>query len=382
MNNNYAPGGPETILILDHDRESATASARALATGARLILTGCDAALATLVARRTRLSVLVTEAQVGGPFCFDGLDAISDVRVSSPECRIVVTADGVSRPLSDEAIRRGASNVLLRPLDDDSFRRTLGFEEGGDHGAIVHIPTVEEFMRSEHLLPAFQPIVDLNGGASGLGFESLARYRQAIPFFDPCFMFEYARQRGMTVELDLACLRRSINAARDLARRGKIFLNIHPRALAAGRQLARTLVEEASDCEVPLSSIVLEITEQEKLETSVEARESIEELRAFGVQFALDDVGSSYSHLDLIDCIRPSYLKISQEFGTDFEKDPSRRKIIRNIVSLAHDFGCETILEGVETAATSQAASEIGARYAQGFFYARPSEPEALMADN
>jgi EAL domain-containing protein (putative c-di-GMP-specific phosphodiesterase class I) len=380
MTNNCAPGGPETILILDHDRVSATASARALASGARLVLTGCDAALATLVARRTPLSVLVTEAQIAGPFCFDGLDAISDVRASSPDCRVVVTSDGVSSTLSNEAVRRGAS-VLLRPLDDRSFRETLGYGERSEPGAIVHIPTVEEFIASEHLLPAFQPIVDLTGGAAGLGFESLARYRQAIPFFDPCFMFEYARQRGMTVELDLACLRRSISAARDLARQGKIFLNVHPRALAAGRQLVRTLVEEAGDCEVPLTSLVLEITEQEKLATTAETRESLDELRAYGVQFALDDVGVSYSHLDLIDSIRPSYLKISQEFGTDFEKDPSRQKIIRNIVSLAQDFECEIILEGVETAATSQAASEIGARYAQGFFYARPSEPAMLMAE-
>ena len=99
-----------------------------------------------------------------------------------------------------------------------------------------------------------------------------------------------------------------------------------------------------------------------------------------GVQFALDDVGSSYSHLDLISRIRPSYLKISHEFGTDFEKDPSRQKIIRNIQSLARDFECEVILEGVESEATSRAAADIGARYAQGFFYARPADAGTLMA--
>ena len=96
-----------------------------------------------------------------------------------------------------------------------------------------------------------------------------------------------------------------------------------------------------------------------------------------GVQLALDDVGVSYSHLDLISRIRPAYLKISHEFGTDFEKDPSRKKIIRNIQSLARDFECEVILEGVESEETSRAAADIGARYAQGFFYARPADASA-----
>jgi EAL domain-containing protein (putative c-di-GMP-specific phosphodiesterase class I) len=96
------------------------------------------------------------------------------------------------------------------------------------------------------------------------------------------------------------------------------------------------------------------------------------------VQFALDDVGTAYSHLDRLECVRPTYLKVSHEFGTDFEKNPVRRKIIGNILSLAHDFDCEVVLEGIETAATSGAAHDIGARYAQGFFYARPQRAAAF----
>jgi len=104
-----------------------------------------------------------------------------------------------------------------------------------------------------------------------------------------------------------------------------------------------------------------------------------DELRAHGVQFALDDVGSSYAHLDQIARIRPSYLKISQEFGTNFEKNPSRKKIIRNIQSLAHDFECEIIVEGIETEETSQAATDLGARYAQGYLYGRPNEASSMI---
>jgi EAL domain-containing protein (putative c-di-GMP-specific phosphodiesterase class I)/ActR/RegA family two-component response regulator len=372
MDNN-ATGVPETILVLDRDRAGAIRSAMALASPERLVLTGCDAALGSLVVQRVPLTVLVTEAQIGGPFAFDGLDAIHDVRRASADCRIIVTGDALPAPVADEALRRGAADVLLRPFDDDRFRQLFAVAAPGA-GTILHIPTVEEFIASDRLLPAFQPIVDLSDSQHRqLGYESLARYRQsALPFCDPCFMFEYARLRGLTAELDLACIRRTLAASRELAREGKIFINVHPRALANGDRLARTVIDAARTNGVPLDQVVLEVTEQEKLELNATITPALDELRAVGVEFALDDVGISYSHLDLIDRIRPSYLKISHEFGTGFEKDATRRKIIRNIQSLARDFECEIILEGVETEATSNAAAEIGAKYAQGFFYGTP----------
>jgi EAL domain-containing protein (putative c-di-GMP-specific phosphodiesterase class I) len=270
--------------------------------------------------------------------------------------------------------------VLLRPVEDETFRATCG-ADCAEEGAVLHIPTIDELVESEHLLPAFQPIVDLAGGDRRAGFESLARFHQSLlPFCDPTFLFEYARLCGRTVDLDLACLRRTLRAAGELARSGKIFINVHPRALADGERLARTLVQAATDGDVPLDHVVLEITEQEKLEVSPSTMPALEELRATGVELALDDVGSSYAHLDLIDRIRPSYLKISHEFGTGFESDGARRKIIRNIQSLARDFQCDIILEGVETEATSRAAVEIGARYAQGFYYARPDDAATFCA--
>lgn len=356
-------------------------AARAFTGSERLVLTGGDAVVGALVGRRLALSSLVTEVQIAGRFTFDGLDAISDVRRAAPSCRILVTGEQMPDEVAAEAVRRGASDILLRPFGASELRTRFGLgEASGDGGAILHIPTVDEFVVSDALFPAFQPIVDLTDAACrGVGFESLARYREeSLVFCDPAFMFEYARLCGRTAELDLACLRRTLKAARQLPPRGKIFINVHPRVVAEGDRFARTLVDAAQANDIPLDRLVLEITEQEKLEPTETTLPAIEELRAAGVELALDDVGVSYSHLDLISRIGPAYLKISHEFGTDFEKDPARRKIIRNIQSLARDFDCEVILEGVESEATSRAAADIGARYAQGFFYARPADAGAL----
>ena len=375
-----ANNGHSVVLILDGDRERAALAARALTGSAHLVMTGGDAVVGALVGRRLALDSLASEAQIGGRFTFDGLDAVAEVHRATPRCRIVVTGDDLSDDVAGEAVRRGASAILIRPFGASELRTSFGFDGAPDDDeAILHVPTIDEFVTSDALLPAFQPIVDLaDATRRGVGFESLARYRQEnLVFCDPAFMFEYARLCGRTAELDLACLRKTLQAARHLPG-GKIFINVHPRLVAGGERFARTLVDAARTNDIPLDRLVLEITEQEKLELTETTLPAIEELRSIGVQFALDDVGMSYSHLDLIAGIRPAYMKISHEFGTDFEKDPARRKIIRNIQALAHDFECEVIVEGVESEETSRAAADIGARYGQGFFYSRPADAERM----
>ncbi len=226
-----AVNGNPVVLILDSDRERATLAARALTGSERLVLTGGDAVVGALVGRRLSLSSLVTEAQIAGRFTFDGLDAVADVRRVSPSARIVVTGEQMPDDVAAEAVRRGASDILLRPFGACELRSRFGLEESlADDVRIVHIPTVDEFVTSDALLPAFQPIIDLADAARrGAGFESLARYRKKeLLFCDPAFMFEYARLCGRTAELDLACLRRTLRAARHLPPGGKIFINVHP----------------------------------------------------------------------------------------------------------------------------------------------------------
>ena len=129
-----------------------------------------------------------------------------------------------------------------------------------------------------------------------------------------------------------------------------------------------------------LRRVVLEITEQGSLTDEHSALHTIERLKAAGVRFAFDDIGVAYSHLPFIGKVRPSFLKISQHFGTSFESDSTKTKIVHNLVALAKDFECDLILEGVESETTANAAQELGIKYGQGFWFARPAEATAFGA--
>jgi EAL domain-containing protein (putative c-di-GMP-specific phosphodiesterase class I) len=157
-------------------------------------------------------------------------------------------------------------------------------------------------------------------------------------------------------------------------------MNIHPAVLSHGRELRDRLLQETKRNAVDPQRIVLEITEQGSLKDDRAVFDDVESLRDLGLRFALDDVGVAYSHLPFIDKLRPSFLKISQHFGTAFETDPTKLKIVANLQSLARDFDCELILEGIEHEATAEIAALMGIRYGQGFLFRHPAEASELLA--
>ena len=159
-----------------------------------------------------------------------------------------------------------------------------------------------------------------------------------------------------------------------------IKINIHAAVFSQPDRFTDAIMSAAAEADVPLQRIVLEITEQAPLPDvqRVEALTSM--MRSAGLRFAFDDLGLAYSHLRAIAAVRPSYLKISQHFGTGCESDEVKRKIVENIDALARSFSSEIVLEGIETAETAAFARDLGIRFGQGFYYSRPTNADILIS--
>ncbi|MGH9422285.1 MAG: EAL domain-containing protein, partial [Thermoanaerobaculia bacterium] len=271
--------------------------------------------------------------------------------------------------LEAEAQRRGADAVLSKPFSAGTLEALLSVPIETTPASHTIVPTMDEVIGGGNLRPCFQPIVSLTNGERH-GVESLARYRGGGLFARPDLLFDYAARRNEVPRLETACIEGTMREATVFPDSLNLFLNIHPAALDdMGVVLA--LESSARKSGIDLSRVVLEITEQQEIRQQPLLFESIERLRNLGVRFAFDDVGIAYSHLPLIERIRPSYLKISQLFGTRFESDPTRTKIVRNIAGLAAEFNCAIIIEGVEDESTAEAARDLGIAFGQGYLFGR-----------
>jgi EAL domain-containing protein (putative c-di-GMP-specific phosphodiesterase class I) len=154
-----------------------------------------------------------------------------------------------------------------------------------------------------------------------------------------------------------------------------LFVNVDPLTFDSGK-LTAVVTSAAQRFGIDMSRLVLEVTERSAFAEEGAAVSVFDELREKGIRFALDDHGSAYSHLSVINRIRPSFIKISATFGSAFEQDVTRQRVVRHIVNLAADFGCQTILEGIESETTARAAAGAGVRYGQGYHLGRPAPPD------
>lgn len=365
----------QTLLIVDDDESVRLALPEALSCAGRAIIVCGDVESAQLVVERYEPACIVTDVRLSGPFRFEGLDFVADIRKRTSEPRIVVMTGARTEGLRDEALARGAHAVLGKPFTGAELEAQLPPPESSEEApAIVHVPSLDEVIRSPRLGPVFQPIVNVSAGADATtvhGYESLARYPEGL-WSNPATLFEYATRKNRLMDLELACIRHTFEHAVALNGAARLFINVHP-AVLISESLGAILSTAAAASGIAPERIVLEITEQGSLGDYGLVESRCDELRGRGFTLALDDVGMAHSHLAHIEQIRPAYLKVSQDFGTDFERNATHSKIVRNVLSLARDFDCRLILEGIESAATRDAARELGIELCQGYFFARPA---------
>ncbi len=375
----------QLILILDDDEMVTEGLAAGLEREGRTLITCNDVESAEMIVERMQPSHIVADIRISGPFGYEGLDFIRFAKQHTPESRIILITGDASEALQLEASERGAVGFLQKPFEVSELEATidmlhcsaLSARSGFDR--IIRMTPLDAIVRSDALRPMFQPVVRVGAEPGVFGYESLARLRTDSPLRDPDVLFKYAARKHRVVELELACIAHSLHDGAALARKGLLFLNIHPDVFASGASFSDTMVSQAELAGIGLDRIVLEITEQGSLAHTPAVLKTIDDLRKHGIRFAFDDVGVAYSHLPLMDAVRPSFLKISQHFGTGFEKDPTRMKIVMNILSLAKDFDCDLILEGIEEESTATMAAHLGITLGQGYFFARPADPSAFL---
>jgi EAL domain-containing protein (putative c-di-GMP-specific phosphodiesterase class I) len=369
----------QCILLVDDDFGITEGLSYAMEREGRTVVVCTDIEAAELVLSRYPVTHLITDLQFSGDFGFEGLHFVRRVQAQVPNCRVILITGYATDALRKAALAHGASDVLSKPfgiyeLEDAITRCNAGSEAiSGEPYQVIRIPAMEDLLHDDSVTIAFQPIVRFTeDGPMTFAYEALTRVRGNWLTGGPVMLFEYAERRNQLAELNVLTMSRAIEAAASLPEDARVFINVDPMTFHSPK-LVSTLLATAARSGVSLDRLVIEVTERSGFTDDDEAAAIFAQLREAGVRFALDDHGSAYSHLSQINRIRPSFIKISMTFGTAFEQDETKRRIIRHTVALARDFGCETILEGIETDKTAVAAAEAGVTLAQGFHFGRPS---------
>lgn len=124
--------------------------------------------------------------------------------------------------------------------------------------------------------------------------------------------------------------------------------------------------------QIPDDLIEVELTETILLDLNqIEfVKEILNRFRSCGFRVALDDFGFAYSSLVLLKEFEIDTLKMDRSFFLN-ETEKSR-KIVKNIIGLAHSLDMQVVAEGIETEEQVAALREMDCDFIQGYVYSKP----------
>lgn len=241
---------------------------------------------------------------------------------------------------------------------------------------------IEEDMNSAlkngEFLMFLQPKVSISTGRI-IGAEALTRWRHhARGLISPGDFIPVFEKNGFILKLDRFIWE---SAARQI--RSRIDAGIPPvpisvnvsRAYLKGKDTVKELYDLVKKYDIPIGLLQIEITESAE---SADVERSVELFKESGFTMLMDDFGSGYSSLNMLQKTKFDVLKIDRYFLNEFMVSERGRKILGHTISMSKDIGLDIIAEGVETKVQADFLSECGCDAAQGFLYSRPIDTDSF----
>lgn len=222
---------------------------------------------------------------------------------------------------------------------------------------------IDRFLRGSGLTHVFQPLYDISTGEC-FAVEALARF-SGQPKRSPDLWFAEAHEMGVGAELELVSLKKALRALDRLPADIDLCLNAGPEVLVSD-ELHRLLASAQP------GRVVIELTEEAKVDDYVKLSGALERLYSMGVRLAIDDTGAGFSSLAHILKLAPNIIKLDRELTSGVDRDPVRVTLAAALVSFASGLGAEIVAEGIETASELDMLRDLGIRYGQGFYLSRP----------
>lgn len=230
------------------------------------------------------------------------------------------------------------------------------------------------------LTPVVQPIFEIQGQNKTLhSLECLMRGPKGTSIERADIMFAYVRRKREESAVDRACVRTAIQAAAQLPFEPRISVNVHASTLGRDASFVRYLKSLADENGIASRRVTVELIEHAPSWDPVGIGRAIDELHAFEMRLAVDDVGAGQSNYNMILDCQPEALKVDAYVVKGCHADRNRVAVLESITTLARRFGCQIIAEGIEEPADLEVLLSLGINLIQGYMLARPMSIECLL---
>ena len=229
----------------------------------------------------------------------------------------------------------------------------------------------------------YQPIVRASDGKI-CNLEALSRWN------DPVYGLLPPSQFISTLESEHIIYKLSLNVVKQVLRDLRHMKDLHLPLVPVSVNLSRNdfsecdmveaitnLVDEA---EMPRNCLCIEITESAFVEKQEFLRHEVDRFRANGFAVWMDDVGSEYSTLNLLQGLNFDLIKIDMQFMRGFTPTGRNAVIVAHIIDMCNQLGVTTLVEGVEEVEQRDSLVAMGSDKLQGYLFSPPRTLPDIMS--
>jgi EAL domain-containing protein (putative c-di-GMP-specific phosphodiesterase class I) len=217
----------------------------------------------------------------------------------------------------------------------------------------------------------YQPIVNLQGSGT-VAYECLIRL-EADRVYNGAEIISAATLRGNILGFDAYARGKAIRSAAQGSQTGKkVFINFFPSAMYDPERCMEGTLEAVRKSSLEPSDVVFEVIESDQMTDPDHTRRICEYLRQHGFRYAIDDLGAGTNDLEMIELLRPDYVKIDKTVIWNRD-EPASQELIRLTVAIARRVGAEVIAEGIESPRIATDIRQMGIHLMQGYFFGKPA---------
>lgn len=229
---------------------------------------------------------------------------------------------------------------------------------------------LQRLLREQDVRTVFQPLVDLSSGET-IGVEAYSRGPAGSPLTMPRVMFSLGREAGLVGDLDKLCRNRALSSLGESRSSGLVFLNTTVESLVDPDWTSADALSSLGKQGLSPEQIVLDLSEEDlgRNNDFDAALGAIGVLRDAGYQVSLDNAGSSGRTVELVERLRPEFLKFDITLVRGVAHNQLGRELVRSLSRLARKAGARLVAERVETAEERDVLTECGADVGQGHFF-------------
>jgi diguanylate cyclase (GGDEF)-like protein len=228
-------------------------------------------------------------------------------------------------------------------------------------------------IENDQIIPFFQPIQMSKNNKNGVVIhELLMRIQQDRKLISAYEFIEIAEIMGLINKIDLMVIKKAFQKIKESNYEGILFINLSPKSLVVSDFIDK-INKLVAQYDINKEKIVFEITERETVKNFSLLEKFVQNLKAEGFKFAIDDFGSGFSSFHYIKKFPIDYLKIDGDFIININNDHKDKAFVHSIVTLAQELNIQTIAEFVESEDIVEILDDMGVSYYQGYHIGKPN---------